>query len=152
MPDVAKAAPTPFSPERLFRTMMKHGHTRALGFRFSAIGDDWAEVILPWRADLVGDEETQTLASGAIIALMDMTAGVAVWTKINAFRPQATLDLRIDYLRAARPHSPMIGRVECYRVARDVAFVRGHAHDGDPADEVLHVAGTFMFTGPVMFK
>jgi hypothetical protein len=31
-------------------------------------------------------------------------------------------------------------------VTRSVGFVRGMAHDGDPADPVAHVTGSFMFT------
>jgi acyl-coenzyme A thioesterase PaaI-like protein len=38
----------------------------------------------------------------------------------------------------------VIGRGECYRLTRSIAFVRGQAHDGDPSDPLAHVAGTFM--------
>jgi uncharacterized protein (TIGR00369 family) len=138
-----------FDPVRMFRSMERHGHTAALGLKYRNHGDDWAELAMPWREDLVGDADAQTMATGAIIALMDMTSGVAVWTRLKIFRLQATLDLRIDYLRAARPRADMIGRVECYRVARDVAFVRGIAHDGDAEDPVAHIAASFMFIGPV---
>lgn len=137
-----------FDPVRMFRSMERHGHTAALGLKYRNHGDDWAELAMPWREDLVGDAEAQTMATGAIIALMDMTSGVAVWTRLKIFRLQATLDLRIDYLRAARPRADMIGRVECYRVTRDVAFVRGIAHDGDAEDPVAHIAASFMFIGP----
>ena len=37
------------------------------------------------------------------------------------------------------------GHGECYRITRSISFVRGQAHDGDPADPLAHVAGTFMF-------
>ncbi len=43
----------------------------------------------------------------------------------------------------------MIGRGECYRITRSIAFVRGQAHDGDPGDPLAHVAGTFMVVGDV---
>ena len=139
-----------FDPARMFRAMERYGHSAMMGFRFVAHGDDWAELKLPWRADLVGDAEAGIMANGAVTALMDMAGGMCVWTKIGHFRPQATLDLRIDYLRAAKPGADITGRVECYRVAREIAFVRGLAHDGDPADAVAHMAATFMFTGPPM--
>lgn len=139
-----------FDPARMFRAMERYGHSAAMGFKFATSGADWAELVMPWRADLVGDAETGTLANGAVIALMDMTGGMAVWVKLGHFRPQATLDLRIDYLRAAKPQMPLIGRVHCYRVAREIAFVRGIAHDGDAADPVANMAATFMFTGPPM--
>ena len=72
---------------------------------------------------------------------------MSIWIAKGAFVPQATLNLRIDYLRAAMPGRTVTGRGECYRLTRSIAFVRGQAHDGDPADPVAHVAGTFMFTG-----
>ena len=58
--------------------------------------------------------------------------------------PIATLDLRVDYQRPARERSAVRGRVECYRITRSAAFVRGIAHDGDPGDPVATMAGVFM--------
>lgn len=142
--------PSAFDPARMFRAMERFGHIAALGMRYADHGPDWASIRLPWQDTLVGDPSTGTVASGAIIALMDMTAGLSIWTCINGFRPMVTLDLRIDYLRAATPSADIIGTVQCTRVARDIAFVRGSAHDGDADDPVAHVAGSFMFTGPVM--
>lgn len=139
-----------FDPARMFRAMERYGHSAALGLRYAGHGADWAELAMPWRPELVGDVGQQTMASGAVIALIDMTAGMAVWTTLGHFRPMVTLDLRIDYLRAAHPRADMAGRVECYRVARDVAFVRGVAHDGDVKDPVAHMAATFMFIGEPM--
>ena len=123
-----------------------HGHNGALGTRYLAHGDDWAELALDYRAELIGDVASGVLASGPIVALMDMATSMAVWIRRGAFAPQATLDLRVDYLRAATPGRTVIGRGECYRLTRRVAFVRGQAHDGDPADPIAHVAATFMMT------
>ena len=84
------------------------------------------------------------IASGPIIAMMDIATSLAVWNRIKTFVPHATLDLRIDYLRPARPGQVVIGRAECLRVARSIAFTRGIAHDGDIDDPIAHVAATFM--------
>lgn len=120
------------------------GHGGRLGMEYRGHGADWCELALPYSPDLVGDPESGVLASGPILALMDMATSVSVWLKAGAFRNHATLDLRIDYLRPARPGQTVIGRGECYRLTRSIAFVRGQAHDGDPQDPVAHVAGTFM--------
>lgn len=120
------------------------GHSGRLGLRYHDSGDDWVELALPYSIDLIGDEDSGVIASGPIIALMDVATSLAIWHHIRVFAPHATLDLRIDYLRPARPGRDVIGRAECLRVARSIAFARGIAHDGDPADPLAHVAATFM--------
>jgi uncharacterized protein (TIGR00369 family) len=122
------------------------GHGGRLGIAYHAHGPDWAELALPWREDLVGDPETGVLASGPIIALMDMATSFSVWLKRARFVAHATMDLRVDYLRPAAPGRTVIGHGECYRLTRSLSFVRGTAHDGDPADPLAHVAGAFMLT------
>lgn len=120
------------------------GHGHALGVRYQVHGPDWVELALPYDPRLIGDEATGVMASGPILALMDMAAGIGVWLRLGHFHPQATLDLRIDYLRPATPGKTVIGRGACYRLTRSIAFVRGVAHDGDPSDPLAHVAGTYM--------
>lgn len=124
--------------------VMNHGHTGFIGMAFRDHGDDWVELALPWREDLVGDPETGVLASGPIISLLDMATSMSVWALRQGFRPQVTLDLRIDYLRAATPGKTVIARAECYQLKQSMAFVRGIAHDGDADDPVAHVAGIFI--------
>ncbi len=120
------------------------GHGERLGIAYHAHGNDWCELALPFREDLIGDPARGVLASGPILTLMDMATSVGVWLKRGSFLSHATLDLRIDYLRPAVAGRTVIGHGECYRVARQVAFVRGQAHDGNPDDPLAHVAGTFM--------
>lgn len=134
-----------FDPARFFAARIG-GHGGLLDIGYHAHGSDWAELSLPYNEGLIGDEASGVMASGAIITLMDMATSVAIWLKRGDFVPQATLDLRIDYLRPATPGRTVIGRGECYRLTRSIAFVRGQAHDGDAGDPLAHVAGTFMFT------
>ena len=125
------------------------GHAGTLGIVYhgrsdAAAGDAWVELALPYAEALIGDTDTRVLASGPIIALMDMATSVAVWAKRGRFAPQATLDLRVDYLRPAVPGRTVIGRGECLKITRSIAFVRGIAYDATPDDPLAHVAGTFM--------
>ncbi|WP_242098093.1 MULTISPECIES: PaaI family thioesterase [unclassified Sphingomonas] len=120
------------------------GHAGVLGIGYHAQGPGWLELSLPYDARLVGDPARGVIASGAIVTLMDMATSLSVWVKRDRFTPQATLDLRVDYLRPATPGRTVIGRGECLRLTRSIAFVRGQAHDGDPDDPLAHVAGTFM--------
>lgn len=122
-------------------------HLNALGIGFADSGPDWAELLMPYAPQLVAYPDSGVIASGAIFSLMDSAAGFAVLMKRGRMDPHATLDLRCDYLRPAEPGKTVIGRVECYKITRRVAFVRGVAHDGEPDHPIAHVAGTFMFTG-----
>lgn len=143
---MSEAAAASFDPKLFMSYVRQVGHSGALGIDYVAHGADWAELRLPYADNLIGMPETGIIASGPIISLMDMATSVAIWVRLGVFRHQATLDLRVDYLRPATPGRSLIGRGECYAVSRSVAFVRGIAHDGDADDPVAHVTGTFMFT------
>jgi uncharacterized protein (TIGR00369 family) len=136
-----------FDPQAFMTLIDGVGHGGAIGIRYHDHGALWVDLALDYRDELVGVVESGILASGPIVSLMDMATSLAVWMKLGEFRHQATLDLRVDYLRPAVPGRTLIGRGECYAATRSVAFVRGLAHDGDIADPVAHVAATFMFTG-----
>lgn len=135
-----------FDPRLFTEYARQVGHGGALGILYVDHGPDWVELGLDWQEKLVGVPETGVLASGPIISLMDMAASMAIWVKLGRFRHQATLDMRVDYLRPAEPGRRIVGRGECYGVTKSVGFVRGLAHDGNAADPVAHVTGTFMFT------
>jgi uncharacterized protein (TIGR00369 family) len=124
------------------------GIAGALGIAYHAQGGDWVELSLPYAERLVGMPESGIIASGPIVSLMDMATSLAIWIRLGTFRHQVTLDLRVDYLRPARPGNTIIGRGVCYGATKSVGFVRGLAHDGDIEDPVANVTGTFMFTEP----
>lgn len=135
-----------FDPKAFMSYVRQVGHGGALGIDYLDHGTDWAALYLEYDERLVGMAESGIIASGPIISLMDMATSMAIWIKLGRFQHQATLDLRVDYLRPAMPGRRIVGRGECYRLTKSVAFVRGVAYDGDPADPVAHVSGTFMFT------
>jgi uncharacterized protein (TIGR00369 family) len=138
--------PDEFDPARFIRALVRRGHDGLVGTRYRAHGQGWCELELPYDPALASDEATGILASGPIFTLMDVATSTSIWLKLGRLQPQATLDLRIDYLRPATPGRTVIGRGECYHVTRSVAFIRGTAHEGDPDKPIAHVAGTYFFT------
>ena len=122
-------------------------HVAEMGIHVAAIGRDWAELVLPYDERFVAYEETGVLAGGAVFSLIDTAAGMAVFARMRQFEPIATLDLRLDYLRPATAGAPLLARMECYRLTRSIAFVRGSAGHPD-GTIVAHAAGTFMRAAP----
>lgn len=133
-----------FNPKLFFELARKVGHGQALGLEFRSAGEDWVELALPWREQLVGVTETGILASGAIVSLVDTAGGASVWQSLGRFQPIVTIDLRLDYLRPALKGETVIARCRCDKLTRQIAFVSGVAHTGDEAHPVARAVGTFM--------
>lgn len=122
----------------------------ALNISFESLdGDGKATIKLPYDTTLVGYPETGVLAGGAIYTLMDSVAGISVFAALGQLMPMATLDLRIDYLKPATPGEDVFGEARCYKVTRNVAFVRGRAHHGDAQHPIAHITGTFFLDRPI---
>jgi uncharacterized protein (TIGR00369 family) len=123
-------------------------HARALGLSLVDSGPSVAVLHAPFDDRLIGDAATGVIHGGVVTTLLDTCCGVAVLLAPARPITTATLDLRIDYMRPARPRSGVTARAECYRAARQIAFVRAVAWDEDPADPVASAAGAFMIVRP----
>lgn len=120
---------------------------RALGFQITDIDETRVFGVLPYRDDLVGDPATGVIASGVITTILDSLCGIACGVRLNALMGVATLDLRIDYMRAATPRHDIFVEAECYHATRSVCFTRGVAHQGERSTLVASAAGAFAITG-----
>ena len=136
----------PFLTDILPQLAGGSAHTSALGFKLEGVEGRTVRLRVPWREDLVGDPETGVLAGGLVTTLLDHIGGLAVWIAAGGFQPIATLDLRVDYMRAARPQEDLIAEATCYRLTRNVAFVRAWAFETTPEDPVAAAQSTYVLS------
>lgn len=118
-------------------------HSKALGMRLTDMGEGTSTIEMPYGEKLVGDPETGVIHGGAVSALMDTCCGAAVMSHPASPGGTATIDLRIDYMRAATPGQSITATAICYHVTRTVAFVRATATDEDTDNPVAAATGAF---------
>ena len=125
-------------------------HGAAIGMEMVGREGNCCIVKIPYAEHLVGDPDTGIIHGGVITALLDNACGWAIRCHESWHEEQsmATLDLRIDYMRPAEPHEDLIAEAECYKMARNIAFVRAFAHQGDRNDPVASSTAAFMLGTP----
>lgn len=124
-------------------------HAKAIGMEVVEVEPGIALIRLPYDPKLIGNPETGVVHGGVITTLIDNTCGLAVFSARGKALPLGTLDIRIDYLKPATPGEEIFARAECYKMTRQIAFVRATAFHGDPSDPIATCAATFMLdSGP----
>ncbi len=118
-------------------------HAKALGLELTHIDGGTATISMPYSDQLVGDPRIGVIHGGAVSAMMDTCCGAAVMSHPAAPAGTATIDLRIDYMRAATPGQAIVTTATCYHITRNVAFVRATATDDDSDNPVATATGAF---------
>ncbi|MEM1005555.1 MAG: PaaI family thioesterase [Pseudomonadota bacterium] len=122
-------------------------HARAMGLKLSRIGEGEAVITMPYNEDLIGDPRTGVIHGGAVSTILDTCCGAAVMSHPSSPGGTATIDLRIDYMRAATPGQSITAYARCYHITRNVAFVRATATDDDGDRPVATASGSFTVEG-----
>ncbi|WP_395644894.1 PaaI family thioesterase [Terricaulis sp.] len=117
---------------------------RALGVEVTHIEKAKVRGRVPYKPELVGDPETGVIAGGVITAFLDQLCGTAAVAAMDEPTVVATIDLRIDYMRAAAPGKPVCAEAQCYKIGKNVAFVRAVAFEDTPDNPIAHAVSTFM--------
>lgn len=125
----------------------------SLGFEFLDAADGRLRMRTPYAEHLVGDPDTGVIHGGVITAMLDNACGRAVHlARVEAGRDDegaiATLDLRIDYMSSAEPGKDLYGEAFCYRLTKNVAFVRATAYTESVEKPVATAVGAFMLGTP----
>ncbi len=151
----APASPTARSADAAtaFRTLLLQRyvdlvrHCAALGMTVDAVDTERVRMRLPCRPEFIGDTEHALLHNGVITSLIDSACGCAVGARIGKPQRIATLDLRVDYLRAATFGADLLCEAECYRLARSIAFVRAQVWQGSAeTTPIAHAVAAFILS------
>ena len=138
--------------EELWRLGMMAGQGRtsfatALGGTTEIVGPGRVRMRLPYSEKLVGNPDTGVVHGGVITGFLDQSCGMAIGSTLKQPRSFATLDLRIDYMKPAKPNQDILFEGECLKIAHDVAFARARAYQDRIEDPIAIATATFMFTG-----
>lgn len=123
-------------------------HTHALGFQLESVENMHVRLRAPYKPEFVGDPLTGVLSGGLVSTLLDHVGGMSVWLALEQFQSIATLDMRVDYMRAATPGRDLIAEAHCYRLNRTMAFVRAWAFEDDPSDPVAASQAAYILHKP----
>ena len=123
-------------------------HMREIGARITAVARGRGSMTLPARDEWLGDPLRAQLHPGALTVLADSTCGLAVGTALSEHAPYATLDLRMDYLRPAGPGHDVSCDAHCFRLTRNVAFVRAEVYQSDREQPIAVAQASFMLSTP----
>ncbi|MBD3648477.1 MAG: PaaI family thioesterase [Pseudomonadales bacterium] len=138
---------TNFFDENL-QTLPPHG--QAIGMELVGVEGRKCTVKVPYAEHLIGDPDTGIIHGGVITATLDNASGWAVrcheaWGQGVSM---ATLDIRIDYMKPATPGEDLMVQSECFKVTRNVAFVRAFAYQDDIDDPIATSVAAFMLGTP----
>jgi uncharacterized protein (TIGR00369 family) len=121
-------------------------HARFLGLEIVSLERGRGVMRIPYHAELAGNATSGVLHGGVITTVLDAVCGLSVIAALERPATIATLDLRIDYLKPATPGAAVTAAGHCYKVTRNICFVRAQAHHDDPDDPIAHCAASFMIT------
>jgi uncharacterized protein (TIGR00369 family) len=114
-----------------------------LGLTVIAVGDDSVEIKATWREEWVVNVERRYTHGGILAALIDLAADFALVKQTGRGVP--TIDMRIDYHRAAMP-GDLIARGKVIRAGSQFSTAEAEIFDLD-GKLIASGRGTY-FTAP----
>jgi len=121
-------------------------HAAAMGTEIVDMDKFEATIKLPFSDHLVGNPENGVVHGGVITTALDSACGLASIASLDKPSAIATLDLRIDYLKPATHGLDIYAWANCYKMTRNIIFLRGVAYHEDRDDPIANCVATFMLT------
>ena len=87
--------------EKLQERLIANKFNNWMGLSITKLDEESIEISLKWREEMISNPKARWTHGGILGALVDVTADFMIAAKLGA--PAPTVDLRIDYHRAATP-------------------------------------------------
>jgi len=114
-----------------------------LGLELTEMTDDSIIIRVPWREEFVVNVDVGYTHGGILATLIDVAADYAIAAKLG--RPVPTIDMRVDYHRAAMKGDLI---VEAKALKLGAMFSTGEAWVYDEAGKLLASGRGVYFTAP----
>ncbi len=114
------------SAEQLNQRLVANPFNAWMGLRILDLNEETIEIGLVWRDEMISNPKARVTHGGILGALIDVAADFMVAAKVGT--PVPTVDLRIDYHRAAAPGDlKAIGRI--VRLGSTNSVAEAHVYD-----------------------
>jgi len=115
--------------EQLNARLAKSPYNAWLGLAVISIGEDSIEMTATWRPEWVVNADRGYTHGGILAALVDVVADYAIAVKNGM--PVPTIDLRVDYHRAAKGDMKCVGKL--VRLGSQFTTAEAYIHDASGA-------------------
>jgi len=114
-----------------------------MGLGIIALDEDRIEIGMTWREEMVSNPQARRTHGGILSALVDVAADFMIAAKVGA--PAPTVDLRIDFHRAASPGDlRAVGRV--IRIGGTFSTAEAAVYDSE--DRLIASGRGLYYTAP----
>jgi len=131
------------SIEKLQQLITRGPFNKWLNFTVLKAGNDGVEVRAAWREEWVVNPERRYTHGGILAAIIDVAADYAIAARLG--RPVPTIDLRVDYHKAAMP-GDLTAKAHVVRMGSLYSTAEAQLYDKD-GELVASGRGTY-FTAP----
>ena len=118
------------SKDALQERMSANPFNHWMGLKIESLTETEIEVSVRWREEMISNPEARYTHGGILGAIVDTVADYMIAAKVGL--PVPTVDMRIDYHRAAAPGDlKCIGRI--VRLGGTNSVAEGYVYDADGA-------------------
>ena len=132
----------PIGIEKLQELIARGPFNQWLNFTVMKAGDDGVEIKAAWRDEWVVHPERRYTHGGILAAIVDVAADYAIAARLG--RPVPTIDLRVDYHKAAMP-GDITAKAHVVRMGRQYSTAEAYLYNS-AGELVASGRGTYLTT------